>query len=106
MFVSNFVGIAFARTLHYQFYCWYFHSVPMLLWMTSLGPNSSTKTVNNVVFALVLNMLAVAGIEYAFNVFPATKLSSAMLQISHAYLLSKVVMSELPTIEIEKHKTK
>lgn len=106
MFVSNFVGIAFARTLHYQFYCWYFHSVPMLLWMTSFGPNSLTKTVNNVVFALVANVLAVAGLEYAFNIFPATKLSSAVLQISHAYLLSKVAMSELPTIEIVKQKTK
>ena len=31
MWVGNFVGIVCARSLHYQFYSWYFHSVPFLL---------------------------------------------------------------------------
>jgi alpha-1,3-mannosyltransferase len=106
MFVSNYVGIVFARTLHYQFYCWYFYSLPMLLWLTSFVPSSSTDKFSKVMFPLVANIFAVAGVEYAFNVFPATELSSAALQISHAYLLLKVVSSGIPSIQIDKQKMK
>jgi alpha-1,3-mannosyltransferase len=28
----NAVGVLFARSLHFQFYCWYAHGVPLLLW--------------------------------------------------------------------------
>ncbi|KAG8053203.1 hypothetical protein GUJ93_ZPchr0001g31486 [Zizania palustris] len=34
MFVGNFIGIVCARSLHYQFYSWYFNSLPFLLWKT------------------------------------------------------------------------
>ena len=34
MFTGNFIGILCARSLHYQFYCWYFCSLPFLLWLT------------------------------------------------------------------------
>ena len=33
---GNFVGVFFARSLHYQFYEWYFHSLPLLLWRSNL----------------------------------------------------------------------
>jgi len=36
MFVGNFVGIAFARSLHFQFYSWYYLTLPWLLWQTRL----------------------------------------------------------------------
>ena len=36
LFSSNLVGMAFARSLHYQFYVWYFYSLPFLLWTTPL----------------------------------------------------------------------
>ncbi|OVA14859.1 Glycosyltransferase [Macleaya cordata] len=34
MFVGNFIGIICARSLHYQFYSWYFYTLPYLLWKT------------------------------------------------------------------------
>ena len=36
LFSSNLVGMVFARSLHYQFYVWYFYSLPFLLWTTPL----------------------------------------------------------------------
>jgi alpha-1,3-mannosyltransferase len=34
LFSANLIGVAFARSLHYQFYVWYYHSLPYLLWCT------------------------------------------------------------------------
>jgi len=62
LFVSNFVGVACARSLHYQFYVWYYHSLPLLLWLTPL-PNG-------------IRLLVLVLIEYSWNVFPATANSS------------------------------
>jgi alpha-1,3-mannosyltransferase len=70
IFASNFVGVAFARTLHYQFYCWYFHTLPWLLWHTHMPT--------------ALRLVCMALIEAAFNVFPATPMSSAGLQVTAA----------------------
>ncbi|KHN88946.1 Dol-P-Man:Man(5)GlcNAc(2)-PP-Dol alpha-1,3-mannosyltransferase [Toxocara canis] len=34
LFTANLLGISVARSLHYQFYSWYFHSLPYLLFST------------------------------------------------------------------------
>ena len=68
IFVSNFIGIAFARTLHYQFYVWYFHTIPYLLW-------------HSVTIPVYLRCFVFLSIEIAFNVYPATWWSSLLLQV-------------------------
>ena len=92
MFVSNYVGIAFARTLHYQFYCWYFYSLPMLAIKST---SSITKSV-----------VVMFGIEWAFNIFPATESSSTILQLSHLFLLTQILLAEVPSITVEANKKK
>lgn len=84
--VSNFIGIAFSRTLHYQFYSWYFYSVPLLLWSTKIP--MSTRVV-------IVGML-----EYAFNVFPSTPYSSGVLQLAHFFILVALWYAEVPNIFI------
>ena len=37
LFVANLVGLACSRSLHYQFYVWYFHTLPYLIWYTNLS---------------------------------------------------------------------
>ncbi|CAM9578312.1 unnamed protein product [Choristocarpus tenellus] len=74
LFTSNFIGIVFCRSLHYQFYCWYYHTLPFLLWSTNLP--------------LVLRLSVMMGVELGFNVFPATPMSSAVLQACHVLLLA------------------
>jgi alpha-1,3-mannosyltransferase len=79
---SNFVGIVFARTLHYQFYTWYFHALPFLLWSTRLATPARIG---------VMMM-----IEYSFNVGnaegAATPFSSAVLQIAHIICLGGLLV--------------
>mmetsp|Transcript_29718 Transcript_29718/g.71824 ORF Transcript_29718/g.71824 Transcript_29718/m.71824 type:complete len:471 (+) Transcript_29718:237-1649(+) len=103
MFVSNFIGIAFARTLHYQFYCWYFYSLPMLHWMTADESASSKNGMVWVALNLISSVIAIISVEYAFNVFPATELSSMLLQLSHLYLLMKIFWSVVPSIIVEEY---
>ena len=68
IFTSNFIGIVFARTLHYQFYVWYFHTLPYLLWHAQILP----------IWGKIFVLLS---IEVSFNVYPATAWSSALLQV-------------------------
>ncbi|KAG0297658.1 hypothetical protein BGZ98_000527 [Dissophora globulifera] len=73
LFTSNFIGIVFARSLHYQFYAWYFLTLPYLLWQTCLP--------------IVVRVVLLCAIEWSWNVFPATPQSSGILMASHAIIL-------------------
>jgi ALG3 protein len=68
IFTSNLIGVVFARTLHYQFYVWYFHTIPYLLWHAEVIP-------------VVVKIFVFCAIEIAFNVYPATAWSSGLLQV-------------------------
>ncbi|XP_075540210.1 alg3, alpha-1,3- mannosyltransferase isoform X1 [Dermacentor variabilis] len=73
LFTCNFIGMAFSRSLHYQFYVWYYHTVPYLLWSTRLSG---------------MTCLTLWGmLELAWNTFPSTSWSSGLLHLSHFVLL-------------------
>jgi len=73
LLTSNLIGVIFARSLHYQFYSWYAQQLPFLVWHTQ--------------YPIVLKLAIVAAIEYSWNVFPSTNLSSGVLLLSHGVLL-------------------
>uniref|UniRef100_A0A182TRU8 dolichyl-P-Man:Man5GlcNAc2-PP-dolichol alpha-1,3-mannosyltransferase n=1 Tax=Anopheles melas TaxID=34690 RepID=A0A182TRU8_9DIPT len=73
IFLSNFIGIVCARSLHYQFYVWYFHSLPYLTWYT--------EYTNSLKFLLLLLL------EFCWNTYPSTVLSSVVLHACHVCLL-------------------
>jgi len=73
MFVGNFIGIVCARSLHYQFYSWYFYSLPFLLWRTQ--------------FPTVVRIILFVGVELCWNVYPSTAYSSLLLFFLHICIL-------------------
>ncbi|XP_044493869.1 dol-P-Man:Man(5)GlcNAc(2)-PP-Dol alpha-1,3-mannosyltransferase [Mangifera indica] len=73
MFVGNFIGIVCARSLHYQFYSWYFYSLPYLLWKTS--------------FNTLLRLILFIGVELCWNVYPSSIYSSFLLLCLHLIIL-------------------
>lgn len=79
LFISNFIGICCARTLHYQFYSWYFPALPYLLWRETPYP-------------IPVRILLLVCIEYAFLTFPATPTSSSVLQVAHWAILIPCVL--------------
>ena len=79
LFVSNFIGIACARTLHYQFYSWYYLSLPFLLWQETKYP-------------LVIRLALLLCIESSFLTFPATFWSSMILQKAHLLILMPCII--------------
>lgn len=88
LFVSNYVGVCFARTLHYQFYAWYFHTIPFLLW-------SACESM-----PVALRVVVFLAVEYSFNVYPATPSSSVVLQLAHLTLLRYLCVSKVPEIRV------
>ncbi|KAF3793849.1 Dol-P-ManMan(5)GlcNAc(2)-PP-Dol alpha-1-3-mannosyltransferase [Nymphaea thermarum] len=73
MFTGNFIGIVCARSLHYQFYSWYFYSLPFLLWKTP--------------FPSYIRLLLFAGVELCWNVYPSNAYSSVLLLTIHLAIL-------------------
>lgn len=72
-FVTNLIGMACARSLHYQFYSWYFFSMLYLVFCTK--------------FKLPVRFLLLGVVEYCWNVYPSTGVSSALLHVCHVVIL-------------------
>ncbi|KAI3460817.1 hypothetical protein Pfo_017480 [Paulownia fortunei] len=73
MFIGNFIGIVCARSLHYQFYSWYFYSLPYLLWRTP--------------FPVWLRLILFAAVEFCWNIYPSNFDSSLLLLVAHLTIL-------------------
>ncbi|CAL1683388.1 unnamed protein product [Lasius platythorax] len=73
LFLANFIGIMFSRSLHYQFYVWYYHTLPYIAWCTD--------------YKTVIKLTVLGMIELCWNVYPSTVFSSATLHICHIILL-------------------
>lgn len=87
MFAGNFIGIVYARSLHYQFYSWYFFSLPFLLWKTP--------------FPTPLRLILFFGVEFCWNVYPSNLYSSLLLLCIHLSILCGLWLapSEYPYID-------
>jgi alpha-1,3-mannosyltransferase len=79
---GNFIGIACARSLHYQFYAWYAHTLPLLLWGTRLP--------------VVAKLGLWAVVEAAWNIFPPTPAASLSLLAAHGVLLAALFLAPAP----------
>eukprot|EP00736_Rhodelphis_marinus_P007342 Rmarinus@m.9040 len=93
LFVSNFIGIVFSRTLHYQFYVWYYHMLPFLLWA--------------VPWPTPLRIVFVCVTEIVWNVYPSVACSSLTLQVLNWSLLVSLLYAEIPSstsLDTKKHK--
>ncbi|KAF8793479.1 Dol-P-Man:Man(5)GlcNAc(2)-PP-Dol like protein [Argiope bruennichi] len=82
LFVSNFVGMVFSRSLHYQFYVWYFFTLPHLLWSTNYNP--------------VIKLFTLGLLELSWNTYPSTVLSSAVLHLCHLIILANLLYHGCP----------
>lgn len=126
MFVSNYIGIVFARSIHYQFYCWYFHAIPYLLCCNCINrytnnyinnddednvigsdvnvkeqqqqkqnlriSNQKLNESNNYYYCypLIIQILLIGMIEVSYLTFPATPISSFILQVAHYAILFQI----------------
>jgi len=73
LFVANFIGVMFSRSLHYQFYIWYYHTLPYIAWCTD--------------YKTILKLTILGVIELCWNTYPSTVFSSAVLHLCHIILL-------------------
>jgi alpha-1,3-mannosyltransferase len=78
LLLSNFVGIAFARSLHYQFLAWYGLSLPILI-----GTGMWHETLGFVILWFL---------EHAWNIHEPTEYSALVVSITHILVLAGQVM--------------
>jgi len=72
-------GIIFARSLHYQFYSWYFYTVPYLLWC---GPQPLSVRVGLLVC-----------LEWVWNLYPPHMAVSLLMLATHIAILALCVLA-------------
>ncbi|EFN85482.1 lethal(2)neighbour of Tid protein [Harpegnathos saltator] len=78
-FVANFIGVMFSRSLHYQFYIWYYYTLPYMAWCTH--------------YKTVFKLTILGMIELCWNTYPSTVFSSTALHLCHMVLLYGILKS-------------
>jgi alpha-1,3-mannosyltransferase len=87
---GNFIGVMCARSLHYQFYSWYFNLLPLILFnRTAL---SRRRKDDDMLFECVRNGCVMLCVEYCWNKYPSTAFSSLLLQTTHAMIYATCVL--------------
>ncbi|KAL7421437.1 dolichyl-P-Man:Man(5)GlcNAc(2)-PP-dolichol alpha-1,3-mannosyltransferase [Cryptotrichosporon argae] len=84
LFSSNLIGMAAARSLHFQFHAWYFHQLPLLL---HAGAGWGDLTVSAAHFAIL---------ERSWATAPATKRSAATLLLVHLSMIASLWVAGRP----------
>lgn len=101
LFTSNLVGLLFARSLHYQFQSWYFHQLPLLVFL------SRSRIVSGCVVDPLARLcrfpsadplpaprLLLVPIAYGWGTYPSTSASSLALLVANAGLLAGVWLGD------------
>jgi len=92
MFSSNFIGMCFSRSLHYQFLSWYHHTLPALVFLPG-------------VLKWKYSILVLGCIEMAWNTYPSTVFSSGLLHLCHAIVLANLMKFDWASLVEKKNKT-
>ncbi|KAL0224864.1 hypothetical protein RCL1_002776 [Eukaryota sp. TZLM3-RCL] len=85
---SNLIGIICARSLHYQFYIWYFYSLPIILFA-----KSGNKLKKSSVFGSVVKIFMLFVLDSLWVVYPSTPTSSLLIQMIHGIILCYMLFS-------------
>jgi len=88
MFSSNFIGMCFSRSLHYQFLSWYHHTLPALVFLPGI---LSSK----------VSLIVLGCVEMAWNTYPSTVYSSALLHLAHVVIIWSLVKFDWTSLNKE-----
>lgn len=92
LFTINFIGIFCARSLHYQFYSWYYYTIPFFV---CFGPYTIVK------------LILFFGIEYVYMSYPPQSALSQLLLFVHLGFLLRcylIIEKTTPHYYVEKVK--
>ncbi|RXN05311.1 dol-P-Man:Man(5) c(2)-PP-Dol alpha-1,3-mannosyltransferase [Labeo rohita] len=84
-----------SRSLHYQFYVWYFHTLPYLLW------SGGVKKLAHLLRVLILGL-----VELSWNTYPSTNYSSLSLHVCHFIILLCLWLNPTPALLSQKSENK
>jgi alpha-1,3-mannosyltransferase len=96
LFTSNFIGVVCSKSLHFQFYVWYFHSLPLLLWERTSLP-------------LHIKIALLVLIELCWNPWEGESSSiesSALLTGCHILFLLALCIGQRDNVQIQRQDVK